>query len=98
MARREIIWTQKANAERRDILQFWIDRNKSKMFSIKLNKLFIQTLLQLSENPYIGRITDFENVRVKLVRNYLLFYEFTDTHLKVLSVWDGRRNENSRAE
>ena len=95
MAARKIIWTQKANLERRDILEYWIDRNKSKKFSIKLNKLIVGTIKQIAENPGIGRKTNLENVRVKIIRGYLLFYEFDENYLKVLTLWDGRRDENS---
>ena len=95
MAARKIIWTQKANLERRDILEYWIDRNKSKKFSIKLNKLIVGTLKQIAENPGIGRKTNLENVRVKIIRDYLLFYEFDEDYLKVLALWGGRRDENS---
>lgn len=71
MAARKIIWTQKANIERRDILEYSIDRNKSKKFSIKLNKLIVGTIKQIAENPGIGRKTNLENVRVKIIRDYL---------------------------
>ncbi len=66
MAARKIIWTQKANIERRDILEYSIDRNKSKKFSIKLNKLIVGTIKQIAENPGIGRKTNLENIRVKI--------------------------------
>ncbi|ATC35983.1 TPA: type II toxin-antitoxin system RelE/ParE family toxin [Elizabethkingia anophelis] len=95
MAARKIIWTQKANIERRDILEYSIDRNKSKKFSIKLNKLIVGTIKQIAENPGIGRKTNLENIRVKIIRDYLLFYEFEESYLKVLTLWDGRRDENS---
>ncbi|AVF48197.1 type II toxin-antitoxin system RelE/ParE family toxin [Elizabethkingia anophelis] len=95
MAARKIIWMQKANIERRDILEYWIDRNKSKKFSIKLNKLIVGTIKQIAENPGIGRKTNLENIRVKIIRDYLLFYEFDESYLKVLTLWDGRRDENS---
>lgn len=95
MAKRKINWTEKANFERKEILQYWINRNKSKRYSIKLNKLFVETLKKTAENPMIGRKTDFdENVRVKIVRDYLLFYKFDDKQLKVLSIWDGNRDDN----
>ncbi|UTG62307.1 type II toxin-antitoxin system RelE/ParE family toxin [Elizabethkingia anophelis] len=95
MAARKIIWMHKANIERRDILEYWIDRNKSKKFSIKLNKLIVGTIKQIAENPGIGRKTNLENIRVKIIRDYLLFYEFDESYLKVLTLWDGRRDENS---
>lgn len=95
MAKRKIIWTLKANTERKEILEYWILRNQSKKFSIKLNRLFLDTLFLLSEHPTIGRKTDFENVRVKIVRDYLIFYEYTLSELIILSIWDGRREGNS---
>ena len=92
MAKRKIIWTITANLERKEILEYWILRNKSKRFSIKLNYLILQTLEVLRENPTIGRRTNIDNVRVKLIREYLLLYEFTDAELIILSIWDARRN------
>lgn len=94
MAARKINWTKEANFERKEILTYWINRNKSKTYSIKLNKLFINTLKQISDNPKIGRKTNFENVRVKIVRDYLLFYEFDTKQIKILTLWDGRRDDN----
>lgn len=91
MAGRKIIWTQKANAERKAILEFWIDKNKSKTFSRKLNQLFIETLKLISEHPNIGRQTSEKNTRVSIVRD---FYEITATDIVVQSIWDGRRDEN----
>ena len=92
MAKRKIIWTKTANVERKKILEYWFLRNKSKRFSIKLNFLILQSLELLRENPTIGRLTNVNNVRVKLIREYLLLYEFTDSELIVLSIWDARRN------
>ena len=92
MAKRKIIWTKTANLERKEILEYWILRNKSKRFSVRLNYLILQTLEVLRENPTIGLLTNVNNVRVKLIREYLLMYEFTDSELIVLSIWDTRRN------
>ncbi|MFS4474284.1 type II toxin-antitoxin system RelE/ParE family toxin [Chryseobacterium sp. YR459] len=95
MAKRKVIWTVKANKERKDILEYWIVRNKSKTFSIKLNKLILYNVGLLADHPTIGRKTDIERVRVKIVRDYLIFYEFSSSELIILSVWDGRR-ENKK--
>lgn len=92
MAKRKIVWTEKANVERKKILEYWLHRNKSKVYSIKLNKLLIETVKQVAESPTIGRKTEFENVRVKIVRNYLLFYEYNQKQIKILAIWDGHQN------
>lgn len=94
MAKRKIVWTQKANFERKDILEYWINKNKSKIYSMKLNKLFIESLKILSEHPNIGRQTSDNNTRVRIVRDYLIFYEVTKTEIIIQSIWDGRREEN----
>ena len=91
----QIVWTEKANIERQHILEFWADHNKSRIFSLKLNKLFISTIRELAKKPNVGRKTEFENVRVKIVREYLIFYETVKKDLVILSVWDGRRDKQS---
>ena len=91
----EIVWTRKANIERQHILEFWIDKNKSIAFSLKLNKLFISTIRDLAKKPGIGRKTELENVRVKIVREYLIFYEIIKKEIIILSVWDGRRDKKN---
>ncbi len=88
----KIVWTEKANIERLRILQFWVENNKSSVFSLKLDKLFIAAIRDLSKKTNIGRKTEFENVRVKVVREYLIFYETVKQDLVILSVWDGRRD------
>ncbi|WP_447951045.1 hypothetical protein [Chryseobacterium koreense] len=54
MAQRKINWTEKANFERKEILEYWISRNKSKSYSLKLNKLFIEAMKQVAEFPRTG--------------------------------------------
>jgi toxin YoeB len=95
MAKRKIVWTQKANKERKEILVYWLERNQSKTYTIKLNKLIQETLQLCALYPDTGRKTSFENVRVKIIRDYLLFYEATKTTLVVLSIWDERRSDKT---
>ena len=91
----QIVWTEKANIERQHILEFWMENNKSKIYSLKLDKLLIATIRDISKKPTIGRKTEFENVRVKIVREYLIFYEIIKKEIVILSVWDGRREKKN---
>lgn len=95
MAKRAIVWTQKANEERKEILAYWIKRNQSKTYSLKLNKLLKDTVRLAATYPETGRKTTFQNVRVKIIRDYLLFYEVNKTTLIVLTIWDERRNDKT---
>jgi toxin YoeB len=62
------------------------------MYSIKLNKLIDKTLDKLLYLPEIGRTTEIENVRVKLINKYLLYYEIINDDLYVLSIRHEKRN------
>lgn len=91
MAKR-IVWTENAHNERKEILLYWKNHNQSTTYSKKLNELIKKAIQLISAHPHIGRKTDVENVRVKLVRDYLLFYEETVDKIIILSIWDNRRN------
>lgn|SRR5690606_126697 len=93
MVKRRIVWTKSAHLERIEILNYWFNKTKSKPYSKKLNKLFSETIKLLCTHPEIGRITKDNSIRITIVRDYLIFYEFTTTELIILSVWDTRRDE-----
>ena len=83
---KRIVWTVKAKSELLEILQYWINRNQSKTFSIKLNNLIEEQLHLIARFPGIGRATDIPNVNVKVVHKYLLYYEVMEEILVVLTI------------
>jgi plasmid stabilization system protein ParE len=89
---RKIIWSYQAQFDRKKIIEYWNKRNLSNVFSIKLNSYFIRTLRLLSKYPFIGRKTEIEDVRVKIIRDYLIIYKITPLEIVVLTIWDGRQN------
>ena len=89
---KKIIWSRKAQFELIEILEYWINRNKSNTFSIKLNELVDEQLKLLTENPKIGRKTDIENVYIKVIHKYLLYYELVENELHVLTIRHGSKN------
>lgn len=60
MAKKEVKWTLKAIHDKLDILDFWIERNKSKTYSIKLDKLFDKLIDSLSNQPDQGKKTNYK--------------------------------------
>lgn len=88
----EIIWSPKAKSELIEILEYWVNRNKSNIYSLKLNQLIQEQLHFILEFPKICRKTDIENVYVKIIGNYLLFYELEKGNLHVLTIRHGKRN------
>ncbi|MDZ4844791.1 MAG: type II toxin-antitoxin system RelE/ParE family toxin [Chitinophagales bacterium] len=72
MAKRKVIWSFNAQNDRKEILEYWKQRNKSTAYSKKLRKLFSIAIKQIKVRPGIGSPTQIESVRVKVVRDYLI--------------------------
>jgi toxin YoeB len=83
---KKVVWTQRAQNDRRRILKYWKGRNKSNVYSIKLAQLFKDSVKIISEFPEIGKQTDDINVRIKIVRDFYIFYEETNTQIQILTV------------
>ncbi|SKB59804.1 toxin YoeB [Salegentibacter holothuriorum] len=89
---KKVIWSLRAQNDRKEILEYWIKRNKSKVYSRKLAKLFRQAEKLITNYPEIGKPTDSKNVRIKVVRDYLLIYEIKKNQIFILTIWDSRQN------
>ena len=89
---RKIIWSASAVSDKDQILEYWVNRNKSTSYPRKLNRMFHQALKLLAKNPSLGRGASVIGVRSKLIRDYQIFYEYTDKELFILMIWDVRRN------
>jgi plasmid stabilization system protein ParE len=89
---RKVVWSQRAQTDRIEILGYWNDRNRSVSYARKLIALFVIAISQLASYPEVGKPTDLEGVRIKRVRDYLIFYEASNEEILVLTIWDRRRN------
>ena len=92
MAKKEVIWSLRAQQDRLEILEYWINRNKSTQYSEKLYKLFKEAIKIISVHPDIGKPTDIKGIRLKIIRDYLMIYEIHDQRIDILIIWDSRRN------
>lgn len=90
---KQIIWSKRAQTDRREIFEYWNKRNKSNLYSKKLNKLFLEAVRLIAEYPEIGKLTDNKNVRIKIVKDYFIIYEIDkENYLLILTIWDSRRD------
>ena len=89
---KQIIWSLRAQKDKKEIFKYWSQRNKSNRYSKKLNQLFKEAILLLRKHPYIGRPTDYTPLRIKIVKEYLMIYEVTETSINILSNWNGRQD------
>jgi hypothetical protein len=90
--RRKIDWTINAVLTKKSIFRYWNNRNKSTVYSQKLNQLFTATLRTVENSSEASITTKKENIRAILVRDYYLIFEITELNIKVLDIWDTRQN------
>ncbi len=91
---RKIKWSKRAQKDRKLILEFWINKIKSRTYSIKLNQLFISSVEFVSKYPHTGRKTTRENIRIKFVSHFAIIYKSTEKELLIMGVFDTRQNPN----
>ncbi|MFC4759444.1 type II toxin-antitoxin system RelE/ParE family toxin [Solitalea agri] len=89
---KQVIWSFRAQSDRKEILDYWRQRNKSTSYCKKLNQLFKESIKIIADFPKIGRSTNDFNIRVKIVKDYLIIYEETATQILILTIWDGRQD------
>ena len=92
---KKIVWTETAVKDRFRIYQYWHQHNRSENYSIKLEKLFNESVMIISMFPEMGTKTDFSEVRVKVVRNYKIFYHTLGDRIEILRLWDAKQDPDS---
>lgn len=96
MVKFKIEWSLDARLDLIDILDYYIKRNKSNLYSIKLNAKMNKSLKQLIRNPFLGIPTDYESVRILITDHYQIIYEIFDQIILVIMIWDCRRNPDDK--
>jgi toxin YoeB len=89
---KQVIWSLRAQNDKKEILDYWRQRNKSNTYSKKLNELFKESIKIILDFPQIGRVTDDTKARIKIVSDYLIIYEETETQIYILTIWDSRQD------
>ena len=97
MAKR-IIWTNTVAKARREILEYWIAHNGSKIYSKKLSVLFKERVNLIKEQNYLGKPTDISGIRVTLVSHFSIFYKVNEADITIVGLWDNRRNPDDLLE
>ncbi len=88
---RKVIWSLLAHVDRKNILDYWRKRNQSDTYSKKLNRSFKEAIQLIQEYPQIGKKTNLEGVRIKIIKDYFIIYEIEDSAIHILTIWDSRQ-------
>ena len=95
---KQVIWSLRAQADRKEILNYWRQKNKSNSYSQKLNELFKESVKILADFPQIGKMTNDVNTRIKIVKDYLIIYEEKQSEILILTIWDSRQDPEKLKE
>ncbi|GAB4246198.1 MAG: hypothetical protein Tsb0034_25090 [Ekhidna sp.] len=88
----KVVWTQTAYSQKIAVLDYWNKKNGSNSYSRKLEDAVNNAIELLQKFPHLGVKTQLANVRVKVIKNYLLIYRLSDDTIYVLLFWDSRQN------
>jgi addiction module RelE/StbE family toxin len=96
MVKRKIVWSPRAQKRLFGILEFYINRNKSKTYSNKLYRLLQKEVKILLKYPEIGLKTTEDTTRGLIIGDYIIYYEITDDKIIIHTIWDSRQDPDSK--
>jgi len=91
---KRIVWSKNALKDKIQILDYWNRRTGTKTYSIILDNQLRIAIKSLKELPELGRQLENSEIRFLVKDHYQIFYKFIDTEIRVLHIWDSRRNPN----
>jgi hypothetical protein len=92
MVASKIEWHPIAIKELKEILNFYIWRNKSKSYSKKLLLKINNQLSIILIFPYAAKNTDFQGIQYLTIDNNFIFYTVLEDIIYILMVSDARKN------
>jgi plasmid stabilization system protein ParE len=96
MAKRKIVWSNRAKKRLYGILDSHIERNKSKTCSINLYRLLHREVIILIKFPETGLKTTKDDIRGLIIDDYIIYYEITRDKIVIHTIWNTRQYPDSK--
>ena len=96
MAKRKIVWSNRAKIRLYAILDFYIVRNKNKVYSIKLQKLISKEVNLLLKQADLGLKTSEDTTRGLIIESYIVYYKISGDKIIIHTIWDSRQNPDNK--
>ena len=96
MAKYKIDWSVEARLDLFDILEFYIIRNKSGLYSKKLNAKINKSIKLITKNPFIGIQSQVDSVRALITGDYQIIYEIFVDEIIIIMIWDCHRDPEDK--
>lgn len=92
MDKRIVKWTRIADIQYIGILEYWVNHNKSNIYSKKLIKIVAERTKQIARTPFIYKSINFNDTRVTSLGNFSIFYKATEKEIIITAFWDNRQD------
>jgi len=89
-------WSIEARLDLIDILEFYIIRNKSALYSKKLNSKISKSIKLITKNSLIGLQSQIDSVRALITGDYQIIYEILDNLIIIIMIWDCHRDPEDK--
>ena len=96
MVKYKVEWSIEARLDLIDILEFYIIRNKSALYSKKLNSKINKSIKLITKNPLIGLQSQINSVRALITGDYQIIYEILDNLILIIMIWDCRQDPEDK--
>jgi len=98
MVKRNVVWTETATRQRREILKYWTKKNGSTRYAEKLIKLTAKRIEIILKNPESFKPADYFETRESAMGHFSIFYKLNKKQLIITSFWDNRQDPKKLLE
>jgi len=85
-------WTTTTERQFFDVLDYWIQRNKSVGYSEKLAEIVWERTEIIAINPFSFVQTNFPGKRKASLGHFSIYYKVTQTKVIITAFWDNRQD------
>lgn len=90
MAKRKVVWTSTARVQRRNVLKYWLDRNKSSEYPKALISQIKSRIKYIADRPQMFYDTEFTDTKVCYMGHFSIFFKTTTEKVIITPFWDNR--------
>jgi len=85
-------WTTTAEKQFFDVLDYWVNRNKSVIYSEKLAEVVWERTAFIAKNSFSYVQTKIPDTRKASLGHFSIYYKVTQTKVIITAFWDNRQD------
>jgi len=98
MVKRNVVWTETAARQRKEILKYWIKHNGSTSYAQELIEITAYRIQIILRHPESFKSTSYPETRESAMGHFSIFYKLTEDKLIITAFWDNRQDPQTLLE